>query len=189
MLISYQEAFSTENQRIRLSKKMLKEALIQLLQNKAIEKITIYELCDTAQINRTTFYKYYGNQYDLLDEIENDFFNELEEYLTTDQPEDLNCLRRILENLEREQAKCKVLINSVPDLEFSEKLFSLPSIQSFIKYHTPQHYTLSQAEYFRLFFCQGGYAIIRKWLNKESRESPEEIASMLSDFYALLRKK
>ena len=178
-----------ENQRIRLSKKMLKEALIQLLQKKTIEKITIYELCDTAQINRTTFYKYYGNQYDLLDEIENDFFNELEEYLTLDQPEDINCLKRILENLEREQATCRVLINSVPDLAFSEKLFSLPAIQSFIKFHMPQYYTPSQEEYFRLFFCQGGYAIIRKWLNKENRESPEEIAGLLTSIYALLWKK
>ncbi len=178
-----------ENQRVRLSKKMLKEALVQLLQKKTIEKITIYELCDTAQINRTTFYKYYGNQYDLLDEIENDFFNELEQLLAVEQPEDFDCFKRILENLEKEQAKCKVLINSVPDLAFSEKLFSLPSIQAFIKYQTPKQYTAGQEEYFRLFFCQGGYAIIRKWLNKENRESPEEIAGLLTAFYGLLRKK
>ena len=45
-----------ENQRIRLSKTMLKNALIRLLANKSIDKITVYELCAEAQINRTTFY-------------------------------------------------------------------------------------------------------------------------------------
>ena len=64
-----------ENQRIRLSKTMLKNALIELLKTKNIEKISIYELCGQAQINRTTFYKYYGSQYDLLADIENDVFN------------------------------------------------------------------------------------------------------------------
>ncbi len=168
-----------ENQRIRLSKKMLKEALIHLLQKKTIEKITIYELCDAAQINRTTFYKYYGNQYDLLDEIENEFFADLEKYLLMEDQVEYDSIIRILEYLESEQEKCKVLINSVPDQVFSEKLFGLPAIRTLIKNHTPGLYTESQEEYFVLFFCQGGYAIIRKWLNKDDRESPEEIAKLI----------
>ena len=40
-----------------------------MLGNITIEKITIKELCMTAGINRTTFYKYYGSQYDVLNEI------------------------------------------------------------------------------------------------------------------------
>ena len=59
-----------ENQRIRLSKAMLKNALMRLLKEKPIEKISIYELCAAAQINRTTFYKYYGSQYELLADTE-----------------------------------------------------------------------------------------------------------------------
>ena len=61
-----------ENQRVRLSKMLLKNALIKLLKEKPLEKITIYELCAEAQLNRVTFYKYYGSQYDLLTDIEND---------------------------------------------------------------------------------------------------------------------
>ena len=45
-----------ENQRVRLSKALLKEALVRLLETKPLDKITIYELCAEAQINRTTFY-------------------------------------------------------------------------------------------------------------------------------------
>ena len=46
-----------ENQRIRLSKMLLKNALMKLLEEKPLEKITIYELCAEAQLNRVTFYK------------------------------------------------------------------------------------------------------------------------------------
>ena len=37
-----------ENQRVRLSKMLLKNALIKLLKEKPLEKITIYELCAEA---------------------------------------------------------------------------------------------------------------------------------------------
>ena len=71
-----------ENQRVRLSKMLLKNALMKLLKEKPLEKITIYELCAEAQLNRVTFYKYYGSQYDLLTDIENDCFRKLEEILS-----------------------------------------------------------------------------------------------------------
>ena len=75
-----------ENQRVRLTKRMLKDALVQLMETKPLEKITIYELCAKAEINRTTFYKYYGSQYDLLDDIKADFLHELEISLHEDAP-------------------------------------------------------------------------------------------------------
>ncbi len=68
-----------ENQRIRLSKQLLRNALISLLEEKSINKISVREICETAEINRTTFYKYYGSQYDLLEDIENILLDELTE--------------------------------------------------------------------------------------------------------------
>ena len=61
----------SENQRVRLSKQMLRSSLIEILGEKSIHKVSIREICDRAQINRTTFYKYYGSQYDLLLDMEN----------------------------------------------------------------------------------------------------------------------
>ena len=82
-----------ENQRVRLSKMLLKNALITLLNEKPLEKITIYELCAKAQLNRVTFYKYYGSQYDLLTDIENDCFHKLEEILSDNASDGEDCLR------------------------------------------------------------------------------------------------
>lgn len=178
-----------ENQRIRLSKRMLKGALLQLLKEKSIEKITVYELCDTAQINRTTFYKYYGSQYDLLDDIENDFFSELGDHLLAVNQSEYDGLIQVLEYLNADQSKCKVLINSIADQDFAEKLFQLPFIRALLKNYTPEQYTPKQEEYFRLFFCHGGYAIIRRWLNEEDHESPRELAEVLISFGDRFRRK
>lgn len=171
-----------ENQRIRLSKAMLKNALIELLASKAIEKITIYELCETAQINRTTFYKYYGSQYDLLEDIENDLFAELQQYLQSDDNVELDALQGIMDYLDSEREKCRILINSVSEQIFAEKLFGLPIISLLLGRHIGRNHSAADKEYISLFICHGAYSIIRKWLNKDSRESPQEIAELI---YAL----
>ena len=44
------------------------EALITLLEKKDFEYITIMEICETAGVNRSTFYLHYENTVDLLQE-------------------------------------------------------------------------------------------------------------------------
>ena len=60
------------------------------------------------------------------------------------------------------------------------------AIHALLQNHMPDHYTEKQQEYIKLFVCQGGYAIIRQWLNKENRETPEEIASLLNALSTLI---
>ena len=44
------------------------KALLELLDKKDFEYITIKEICDTAKVNRSTFYLHYENTVDLLKE-------------------------------------------------------------------------------------------------------------------------
>lgn len=44
------------------------KALITLLEKKSFEYITIREICETAGVNRSTFYLHYENTFDLLKE-------------------------------------------------------------------------------------------------------------------------
>ena len=48
--------------------KKMNLALISLLKKKPFEYITISELCEKAEVNRSTFYLHYENTYDLLGE-------------------------------------------------------------------------------------------------------------------------
>ena len=69
------------NQRIMLTKRLLKESFAEMLHEKDIRKISIRELCANAGINHCTFYKYYGSQYDLLQEMEDDLLQSTEQAL------------------------------------------------------------------------------------------------------------
>ena len=172
-----------ENQRIRLSKMMLKDSLIRLLQKEDIQHISIQQICQGAEINRTTFYKYYGNQYELLDDIEKDVFDELESRLADYEPltssSGSDGLVQTLSYFDKEREKCLVLINATTDKAFAEKLFRLPVIQNLLKSNMPRKYSEDEAKYMLLFVTHGGYAMIRHWINSENRKSPQEMSRLL----------
>lgn len=52
------------------TKKMIRRALAELLQEKELRKITVQEIADKAEVSRFTFYKHYLDVYDLYDKIE-----------------------------------------------------------------------------------------------------------------------
>ena len=54
----------TMDVRVKVTKKMIFEAFLNILKNKPIAKMTVKEICFAAGINRTTFYKYYKDTYD-----------------------------------------------------------------------------------------------------------------------------
>lgn len=62
--------------RVRFTKMVLQQALLKLLKKKNIDKITIKELCQEANINRGTFYLHYATPNDLLMEIEQQFIDD-----------------------------------------------------------------------------------------------------------------
>lgn len=71
-----------DNQRTRISKLLLKNALIDLLKEKgSVSKISVRELCDRAELNRSTFYAHYSEPKDLLDETEAELLDSTAEHL------------------------------------------------------------------------------------------------------------
>ena len=61
-----------ENQRIAVTKRMLKEGLLRLLRDKELKNIRITELCAESGVNRATFYRHYEMVEDVLYELERD---------------------------------------------------------------------------------------------------------------------
>ena len=57
-----------ESRRIIMTKALLKESLLEILKSKPLPKITIKEICENADVNRSTFYLHYENICDLLEE-------------------------------------------------------------------------------------------------------------------------
>ncbi|MGN0165609.1 MAG: TetR/AcrR family transcriptional regulator [Lachnospiraceae bacterium] len=175
-----------EDQRIRLSKQLLRNALISLLEKKTINKISVREICETAEINRTTFYKYYGSPYDLLEDIENILLNSLSEKINKVDSSSYKQLPEILEYLNENCKLFRLLINNNADPEFPRKILNLPVIKENIYEMTGKSEFAAYPHYTYEFFISGGYSVIQNWLNKENRESPEEMADYIRRLFTLI---
>lgn len=57
------------------SQKVLKEALLKLLVDQPLSKITVQKLCETADVNRTTFYSNFEDIFALYRQVQDDFSN------------------------------------------------------------------------------------------------------------------
>ena len=169
------------DQRIRLTKKLLKESLIEMLKTESIYRISIRELCQKAGINRSTFYKHYENQFDLLSEMEQDLMDNIGVALTDQVEHSRNALVQILSYLESDIEFSRMLFNSNVDPNFPKKLFSMKKISDALGILTADM-DKNEAEYYTRFVLFGAYEIIHTWLNKDKRESLEWISSMLLKF-------
>lgn len=79
------------DRRILKTKRAIYEALVELMQKKKLNSITVTELAAAANINRKTFYTYYSTVNDVLDEGINELISSLKDLMYA-MSEDYNML-------------------------------------------------------------------------------------------------
>lgn len=62
-----------EGRRRAAAKQMITDSFLLILEQKPINKITVTQVCDNADVSRATFYANYTDIYDLLEQTENEF--------------------------------------------------------------------------------------------------------------------
>lgn len=67
----------TENRRVRMTKRMIRDAYFELIIEDSARKLSVTEVCSRADVNRSTFYAHYKDIDSLYNEIEKDFFDRL----------------------------------------------------------------------------------------------------------------
>ena len=65
------------DKRIEKTKHMIKSAMLNLMKKKSFNKITVKEICDNAFTSRITFYTYYENKNELVEDIAADIKDEI----------------------------------------------------------------------------------------------------------------
>lgn len=75
--------------RVKRTKKLIRQGLVELSATKRINKITVKELTDYIEINRGTFYLHYKDVYDLIESLENELYADFDKKLASFTPEAL----------------------------------------------------------------------------------------------------
>lgn len=63
--------------RVRRTRKLLRDALVVLIEEKGFDALKVSDIANRAMINRVTFYRHYRDKYDLLEHCMDDVFEEL----------------------------------------------------------------------------------------------------------------
>ena len=173
-----------EDRRVRRTKKLLTQALTELMQQKQVKEITVTELTDLADMNRGTFYLYYKDIFDMLEHIEDNMFQALNEILERHEKENVvqetePILRDILGFIEENQEMVRVLLSPHGDMNFLHRLNDVlrEKCLQFVRRVAPNEGEAS-FDYQYSFVIFGTAGLIRAWVNRNCAESTAEIAQM-----------
>lgn len=72
--------------RIVKSKRAIRNAFYQLMKQEGFSKITVQQILNIAEINRSTFYSYYNDKFDLLDKLETELLDDLKQIIFESAP-------------------------------------------------------------------------------------------------------
>lgn len=170
-------------------------ALISLLKKKPFEYITVSEICETAGVNRSTFYLHYETVNDLLSETTSYLLNDFLSYFTVDTQSialnltdcELNELVFICDKylspyltyIKERKEVFRIALSHNKILGFEdvykrmfENIFN-PILQRF-------HYPTSNRQYVMMYYLNGISAIILEWLRNDCDKSIKEISEIIS---------
>lgn len=73
---------TVNNLRVRRTQKLLREALIELIDEHGFEAITVGEITGRAMVSRASFYRNYKDKYDLVEQIFEEAIQALKDYVS-----------------------------------------------------------------------------------------------------------
>lgn len=174
--------------RVIKTEKLLKSALFQLLSEKPLEKITVRELSERAEISRATFYLYYDNLDAMVSSIESET---LQEYA-----ENIHRLAREAQDYADflPAALLFTFQNTLDFLPFTRLIYAdkiradnLERSMAVIEQATLELFRRpGDAEKYRLliaFQINGITAVIRNWVLEDAEKyTPEEMTEITMDY-------
>ncbi|WP_353419409.1 TetR family transcriptional regulator [Staphylococcus delphini] len=170
------------DRRIRKTTNAIKSALIQLLKTEPLDKITIQQIADTADVHRATFYQHYYDKYDLLDQIEYEVLekmrvnfndkakqlkalNSVEEAAIVFKEIPKAMLTMISEDIERYQ----VLLSSGRNHEIEQKIGDMIALNIKSLLPNPDEIEGIPFRYFHAFVLGSMWSLMRTWVLDEER--------------------
>ena len=166
------------DRRVLYTKRALTGALIDLMRENHISKISVKALCEAADVNRSTFYAHFRNQYDLLAHVEAEALNDLKARLLEDSEPRTRNVVKILEYAQ-ENADLFLMLLDGSDGSFQQQIMELAHLVDLQLSDRQGVAEAESMEYMYLFAVSGALGMLSHWLKKGTPQSPAEMAELL----------
>jgi len=172
------------DRRIRKTKKALLQSLTKLMHEKKTSDITVKELTDLADVNRSTFYKYYKDVFNMVEQIETEmlieFINALKKLNreSTNYASLLSFFTHIFEYVQDNMEMCKILLGPDGDYYFIEK-FKNAIIQSMPPFD--ELVPKVKIHFLGPYIIAGCIGVIQQWLEDDLNVPPKDMAVIVME--------
>lgn len=179
-----------DDQRTRMTKGMLKKALVELLGERPLKDVTVKELCRRAGVNRSTFYLHYYDIYDLMQELEETIAGDLDKAIgdvlfLKDQNAFSSFYTAIFTLFARHAELCTIMLGEHGDKAFVGRLFAMgreKCVAEWMRLYPGAQQ--QQVDFYYTFVSSGCMGILQRWFDSGCRERPEDVAQQVERLVA-----
>ncbi|KWX79063.1 DNA-binding transcriptional repressor AcrR [compost metagenome] len=157
------------------------DVFCELYSQKPIEKISIQEIANKAGYNRSTFYQYFTDIYELLDFVENDLLSYIKEELANKELSTYT-VQNALHCLENREylTVLNALLGDHGSIRFLERLKREITLGR-LDLNFPQNHSITP--YLIEFHISTSLSLFRLWLQRQKDLSPEEFFELVDNLY------
>lgn len=182
--------------RVIRTKQSIREALVELIEKKGFDALTVKDITTTAKINRGTFYAHYQDKFDLMAKCEDEIMAEMSRIAKQHFPEVMTALETnspdsaphtliisVFEYLNENNAFMSAVLGPKGDLSFQTRLKEFMWKTLFgnnPEAPLKEKKLLVPGNYLVSYVASAHLGVIQHWLDSGRKESPQEIARILS---------
>lgn len=171
-----------EDRRARRTRRLLRESLLELLEEKRFGEISIRDVTDRADMNRTTFYLHYTDTAQLLGSVEEELLREAQALIDAHIRETVQdgsmrpVFEPVLDFVVEHRKVCTVLMENQEASRFTEHLQTLIRANGveIIRAWFPEHRETA-VSYFLQFAACGLIGLVTEWFQRNMDLSKEEL--------------
>ncbi|MBI9043502.1 MAG: TetR/AcrR family transcriptional regulator [Anaerolineaceae bacterium] len=180
------------DRRVVRTKILIRDALVALIEEKGFEALYVKDITARADINRGTFYLHYKDKFELLEKTMDDIIIDFEKIFLqskslrladfTSQDEPIPITQEIFEYIKENEALMHVIFGLAGGVAFHMKFRKM--VENTLKlgflgglraenFLVPREYLIS-------YILHAHLGVVQSWLNTGCKESPKEMAMILS---------
>ena len=178
---------NNNDRRVKRTKKALYDALLVLLKDKTINEITVTELTTLADVNRATFYFYYTDLIDMLQQIQNEAFEAFKNVIqkTTISVSTIEGFTEYAENLFDFCTKHETLVRFVVKNDTNNQVYK--QIQNLMINNIPNSKDTfdkgNPARYATSYILNAMVGVMIDWMNEGMLIPPHDLAEFCAHMY------
>lgn len=177
------------DRRVIKTRRQLKKGLAALMKEKSVNQITVKELVEEVDINRSTFYLHFKDIQDLLREIEENMEAQIkraieEHPIVSGNENAFYFIEYMFRVLDEEREISKALIGPNGDMGFIHRIERIIKENSRGTLEKMFPGKKEDLKYFYAFCLSGCLGLVKVWLNEGEEKSPEEMAQMTFNMIA-----